>query len=147
MPLTPATFRRLALSLPGAVERAHMGHPDFRVTGRVFATLGYPDSACGMIKLAPEDQAFLLRSHGLAFRPAAVTARPPFCEDHAPPDGARDGLAALAAALQLIGGPLDGAVPFLMHGGLHRAEVLNTRLSLRDFDRRGVLHDTGAHPG
>lgn len=37
--LTPDAFRRLALDLPGAIESAHMGHPDFRANGRIFATL------------------------------------------------------------------------------------------------------------
>ena len=40
MPVTPAEFRRIALSFPEAVESAHMDHPDFRVDGKVFATLG-----------------------------------------------------------------------------------------------------------
>jgi hypothetical protein len=41
--MTPDAFRRLALSLPEAAEIGHMGHPDFRVRGKIFATLGYPD--------------------------------------------------------------------------------------------------------
>src|SRR5262245_47259746 len=41
--MTPADFRRLALGLPEASEVGHMGHPDFRVGGKIFATLGYPD--------------------------------------------------------------------------------------------------------
>ena len=39
------TFRRIALSLPEASESAHMAHPDFRVRGKIFATLGWPDQA------------------------------------------------------------------------------------------------------
>ena len=39
-PMTPAAFRRLALSLPRAIESSHMDHPDFRVGGKIFATLG-----------------------------------------------------------------------------------------------------------
>jgi hypothetical protein len=45
MATPPEEFRRLALAHPGAEERAHMGHPDFRVGGRLFATLGSPDGA------------------------------------------------------------------------------------------------------
>ncbi|HTH47627.1 MAG TPA: MmcQ/YjbR family DNA-binding protein [Candidatus Limnocylindria bacterium] len=61
--MTADTFRRLALALPGAAESAHMNHPDFRVGGKIFATLGYPDGSWGMIKLAPAQQAeFLLRA-------------------------------------------------------------------------------------
>lgn len=52
----PAQFRKLALSLPDAVEGAHMGHADFRVDGKIFATLGYPDAEWAMVKLPPEMQ-------------------------------------------------------------------------------------------
>ena len=45
--VTAREFRRIALSLPQASEAAHMGHPDFRVGGRIFATLGYPRSGGG----------------------------------------------------------------------------------------------------
>jgi hypothetical protein len=55
--MTPASFRKLALALPEAVEAAHMDHPDFRVVGKIFATLGYPDEPRGMVKLTPEQQA------------------------------------------------------------------------------------------
>ncbi len=49
-------FRELALACEGAVEGAHMGHADFRVMGRVFASLGYPDDAWGMVKLTADEQ-------------------------------------------------------------------------------------------
>jgi hypothetical protein len=39
-----------------------MGHPDFRVGKRVFATLGYPDAGWGMVKLTPEQQRMLVES-------------------------------------------------------------------------------------
>jgi len=42
--MTPHAFRRIALSLPEALEASHMGHPDFRVGGKVFATIGYPEA-------------------------------------------------------------------------------------------------------
>ena len=54
--MTAAEFRKMALSLPGAVEWEHMDHPDFRVGGKIFATLGYPDKGWGMVKLKPEQQ-------------------------------------------------------------------------------------------
>jgi hypothetical protein len=54
--MTVEGFRRLALVLPEAVEAAHGGHPDFRVGGKIFATLGDPDESWGVVKLAPEDQ-------------------------------------------------------------------------------------------
>jgi len=43
--MTAAEFRRIALRLPEAVEALHMGHPDSRVEGKIFATLGYPEAA------------------------------------------------------------------------------------------------------
>lgn len=54
--MTVPGFRRLALSMPEATEVGHMGHPDFRVNGKIFATLGHPDPAWGMVKLTPEQQ-------------------------------------------------------------------------------------------
>jgi hypothetical protein len=68
---TPDDFRRLALSLDGAEERAHMKHPDFRVRGKVFATLGYPDAAWGMVALMPEQQEDFMALAPDAFRPAS----------------------------------------------------------------------------
>lgn len=62
-------FRRLALALPGAVEGAHMGHADFRVRKKIFATLGAPDGQWGMVKLAPEQQELFMRVDA-AFTPA-----------------------------------------------------------------------------
>jgi len=69
MPLTPAGFRRLALRLPDVVEDAHMGHPDFRVGGRIFATLGAPDAEWGMVALTPEQQDAFVHSAPRVFRP------------------------------------------------------------------------------
>lgn len=63
-------FRRIALSLEGAEERGHMGHPDFRVKGKVFATLGYPDEGWGMIALMPEQQEDFVALAPEAFKPA-----------------------------------------------------------------------------
>ena len=69
--MTREGFRRLALSMPEASESAHMGHPDFRVRGKILATLSYPDENWGMVKLTPEQQdAFASRSppHGATWR-------------------------------------------------------------------------------
>ena len=54
--MTPDDFRRIALSLPGAIESSHMGHPDFRTSGKIFATLGPPGKVWAMVKLTPEQQ-------------------------------------------------------------------------------------------
>jgi hypothetical protein len=55
--MTANEFRKLALACPGASESAHMNHPDFRVGGKIFASLGYPDDDWGMVKLMPAQQA------------------------------------------------------------------------------------------
>ena len=68
--MTAAQFRKLALGLPEAVEAAHMGHPDFRVGGKIFATLG-PGEKWGMVKLTPHEQAELMASEPEAFHPAS----------------------------------------------------------------------------
>jgi hypothetical protein len=69
--MTAGEFRRLALSLPEVVEAAHMGHPDFRVKNRVFATLGYPGPGWGMVRLTPEQQDWLVRAAPHTFTPVA----------------------------------------------------------------------------
>jgi hypothetical protein len=50
-------FRRIALSLEGAEEGSHMGSPDFRVGGRIFATLAAQEQGYGNLLLTPEQQA------------------------------------------------------------------------------------------
>ncbi len=55
--MTAADFRRLALSLPGAEEGSHMGSADFRVGGRIFATLASESKGYGNLMLSPELQA------------------------------------------------------------------------------------------
>jgi hypothetical protein len=67
--VTLQDFRRIALSLPEAVESAHMSHPDFRVRDKIFATLGYPDANWGMVKLTPDEQASFVRSEPDVFKP------------------------------------------------------------------------------
>lgn len=52
-----ADFRRIALSLPGAEEGAHMGSADFRVGGRIFATLASQHLGYGNLMLNLEQQA------------------------------------------------------------------------------------------
>ena len=68
--MTADDFRRLALSLPEAVESAHMGTADFRV-GRIFATLGYPDPSFGMAALTREHQEMLVAAEPSMFAPVA----------------------------------------------------------------------------
>ena len=68
--MTADEFRNLALALPEAVESAHMAHPDFRVGGKVFASLAYPDAGWGMVKLLPEEQEVLVQAAPQVFTPA-----------------------------------------------------------------------------
>ena len=66
--MTADEFRGLALSLPEAEERAHMGHPDFRVRGKIFATI-WPDDEWGMVKLTAQEQAAFVRAEPEVFQP------------------------------------------------------------------------------
>jgi hypothetical protein len=67
--LTANDFRRLALSFPETEERTHMEHPDFRVGGRIFATLSYPDEEWAMVKLTPLEQEMFIKAHPSVFKP------------------------------------------------------------------------------
>ena len=68
--MTAKDFRRIALGMEGAVEASHMNHPDFRVNGKIFATI-HPDNAQGMVKLTPEQQERFIRENPKMFHPAA----------------------------------------------------------------------------
>jgi hypothetical protein len=67
--MTADQFRKLVLNFPNSEERAHHGHPDFRVNGKIFATLGCPDDKRGMVPLTPEQQADLVHDHPEVFSP------------------------------------------------------------------------------
>jgi len=69
--MTAATFRRLALDLPETVEASHMQHPDFRVGGKIFATLDAPSKGWAMVVLPPNEQARVMKAHPGVFVPAA----------------------------------------------------------------------------
>ena len=69
--MTADEFRSMALKFPGAIESAHMGHPDFRIEGKIFATLGFPDESWGMVKLTPEQQRLLVRNAPGVFAPCS----------------------------------------------------------------------------
>jgi len=69
--VTETAFRSMAKSLPEATESAHMAHPDFRVRGKIFATLGYPKKGWGMVKLKPEQQERFVQKEPDVFVPAA----------------------------------------------------------------------------
>jgi hypothetical protein len=64
-------FRRIALSLQGAEESSHMGAPDFRVGGRIFATLASQAHGYGNLMLTPEQQAAFVGELPEVFVPIA----------------------------------------------------------------------------
>src|SRR5262245_51829220 len=67
-PVTVNEFRKLALGFPEASEGAHMGHPDFRVRNRIFASI-WPDERWGMVKLSPGQQELIVKSEPRVFVP------------------------------------------------------------------------------
>lgn len=67
--MTANEFRKLALSLPETSEAAHMSHPDFRVAGKIFATMGYPRVGWAMVSLTPDQQELFVRTQPKAFVP------------------------------------------------------------------------------
>jgi hypothetical protein len=67
--MTGVDFRKMALSLPEAIEAEHMSHPDFRVKGKIFATLDYPQAGWAMVKLTPSQQKSFVTTHPRAFTP------------------------------------------------------------------------------
>ena len=66
--MSPNDFRHIALGMDGATESAHMGHPDFRANGKIFATL-HPDLEWGMVKLHPDQQQKFVRENPATFAP------------------------------------------------------------------------------
>jgi len=68
--VTGEDFRRLALALPQAVEQGHRNHPDFRVGGKIFATLDGAERR-GALKLTPDQQEVLMAAEPGLFNPAA----------------------------------------------------------------------------
>lgn len=61
-------FRRIALGMKDAVEGAHMEHPDFRLDGKIFATI-HPDHQFAMVKLTPDQQQEFIRENPASFAP------------------------------------------------------------------------------
>jgi hypothetical protein len=92
--MTEKEFRALALAHPGAIEKTHMNHPDFRFGGRVFASLGSPDVGWAMVKLTPAQQAAMIKRAPKSTRPAngawgAQGCTSIFLADAAPEDALR----------------------------------------------------------
>ena len=67
--MTEDEFRTMALSLPGVIEASHMNHPDFRVGGKIFATLQHPRRGWGMVALTPDEQLLIVQTEPDVFSP------------------------------------------------------------------------------
>jgi hypothetical protein len=67
--MTADQFRKLALSLPGVEEGQHHGHADFRVGGKIFATLAYEKEGCGVVMLTPDEQQGMIDDAPAMFSP------------------------------------------------------------------------------
>ena len=67
--MTGADFRRMALTMPGAVEGSHFGNADFRVGGKIFATLALEKQGFGVLLLSPEQQAGMVEDAPEVFSP------------------------------------------------------------------------------
>jgi hypothetical protein len=97
--MTPAAFRKLALTFEGASENAHGGHPDFRAAGKVFASLGHAGATSAMVKLAPEQQKMLVDAEPAIFAPVAgAWGQRGYTKIHLPAADAKTMRSALAMA-------------------------------------------------
>jgi hypothetical protein len=67
--MTAADFRRIALSMPEAVEGSHFGNADFRVGNKIFATLALQKQGYGVLLLTPEQQAGMVQDEPNIFSP------------------------------------------------------------------------------
>jgi hypothetical protein len=67
--VTAAGFRRAALALPGTTEGSHFGNADFRVGGKIFATLALEKEGFGVLLLTPEQQAGMVEDAPDMFSP------------------------------------------------------------------------------
>jgi hypothetical protein len=67
--MTPSDSRRIALSFEGAKEGSHMGATDFRVGGRIFATLASVKEGYGNLMITPELQAEFIAERPELFLP------------------------------------------------------------------------------
>ena len=67
--MTAADFRHLALCMPEATEGSHFGNADFRVGGKIFATLALEKEGYGVLLLTPEQQAGMVEDEPKIFSP------------------------------------------------------------------------------
>jgi len=69
--MTINEFRKMALEIPKAAEQSHMNHPDFRIAGKIFASLSAPDANWAMVKLTPDQQRGFIEKAPEVFRPCS----------------------------------------------------------------------------
>ena len=69
--MTVDEFRKMALDIPAAFEASHMHHPDFRIAGKIFASLGVPDENWAMVKLTPDQQSAFIKKAPKVFKPCS----------------------------------------------------------------------------
>lgn len=67
--MTEKDFRRIARTMPETVEGSHFGHADFRVEGKIFATLALASEGFGVLLLTPEQQAGMIEDEPKIFSP------------------------------------------------------------------------------
>jgi YjbR len=102
--MTTDDFRRMALEIPGAIERSHMNHPDFRVAGKIFASLGVPEQTWGMVKLTPDQQRAFIKDEPKVFKLASgAWGRQGYTNVYLPAATATIVRAALHAAAKNVG--------------------------------------------
>jgi hypothetical protein len=69
--MSPADFRRIALSMPKTIEVFQMGHPIFRAGRKTFATLEGPSNSMAVVRLTPDQQAMFVAQAPTIFAPVA----------------------------------------------------------------------------
>jgi hypothetical protein len=102
--MTTDEFRKMALEIPTAIERSHMNHPDFRLAGKIFASLGVPDKDWGMVKLTLEQQRAFVEKAAKIFKPSSgAWGRQGYTNVYLPAATATMVRAALSAAAKNVG--------------------------------------------
>jgi hypothetical protein len=102
--MTIDEFRKMALEIPSSVERSHMNHPDFRVAGKIFASLGVPNKDWGVVKLTREQQRAFIKNEPKVFKPSSgAWGRQGYTNVYLPAAGPRIVRVALSAAAKNVG--------------------------------------------
>jgi hypothetical protein len=110
--MTSDEFRKIALEIPTALEQSHMNHPDFRVAGKIFASLGAPNENWGMVKLTPEQQRVFIDRALEVFKPCSgAWGRQGATNVYLPAAKASVVRTALEAAARNVANRLQGKTP------------------------------------